>query len=565
MIHRLYFSGLEKTILPVSTSSSSVTSLRAPGILEYDTSRTNGNLDGKYGGKSIDVRTTSSKKSISTHSFTKSYHSVEDEADYIIRRSYERTYSHILPCEEYIVGEKCWRRTIQFFLPRRNKPENSHNWVSFAYDDASNVRLDSEDANEESEDRNRDNEEERNNENNNNTNEKDKGTYNKNVRGKYKKYGPQESTVKSEPKFIKQQPDNTSKGNNSTLTHSIGKLPPPIPWWFQTFLRDLPNNGAFGWWHDLNTIDPPLQFCTIEKVATTEWHEVFCRLNPRENEVCQPVRRNATSNNDGNNDDNNLIECKLVCDRFQSKQKLPNAPRAVFLRDPLERLLSAFLNKCYDDETIREGHCEPNDVFHPRSHSAYNAMTHERKDGNSASGEEDEEDRDHEPLLLQDIRDNDQQFFAAYVDILPLKWNLHVIPQAVTCDLYRNFNDYDFVGNMDEDFMMDLHRMAEKFGGALPDVLDDVFGYRSNLELLSITSKERDGRQKEKNVSVSPTAHVNVGARRSWHATLAPSKVKQFYTAQTVRRALEYMSIDYVLLGLEVPGWARQMLREDAL
>jgi len=192
-------------------------------------------------------------------------------------------------------------------------------------------------------------------------------------------------------------------------------------------------------------------------------------------------------------------------------------------------------------------------------------MTHERKDGNSASGEEDEEDRDHEPLLLQDIRDNDQQFFAAYVDILPLKWNLHVIPQAVTCDLYRNFNDYDFVGNMDEDFMMDLHRMAEKFGGALPDVLDDVFGYRSNLELLSITSKERDGRQKEKNVSVSPTAHVNVGARRSWHATLAPSKVKQFYTAQTVRRALEYMSIDYVLLGLEVPGWARQMLREDAL
>jgi hypothetical protein len=30
-----------------------------------------------------------------------------------------------------------------------------------------------------------------------------------------------------------------------------------------------------------------------------------------------------------------------------------------------------------------------------------------------------------------------------------------------------------------------------------------------------------------------------------------------------VRRGLEYLSIDYVTLGLEVPDWAREILRDD--
>jgi len=31
-----------------------------------------------------------------------------------------------------------------------------------------------------------------------------------------------------------------------------------------------------------------------------------------------------------------------------------------------------------------------------------------------------------------------------------------------------------------------------------------------------------------------------------------------------VRKCLEYLSIDYVTLDLEVPEWAKQMLRDDA-
>ena len=137
------------------------------------------------------------------------------------------------------------------------------------------------------------------------------------------------------------------------------------------------------------------------------------------------------------------------------------------------------------------------------------------------------------------MEDNKQQMFAAYVDVMPLSWNLHVVPQAVICDLYRHIDQYDFVGHMDSDFYFDLNNLADKYGGPLPRVLNESFGY------LQYTSLNKN-------------RHVNIGSE-----TQASSKVEQYYTAQSVRRALEYMSIDYVLLGLEVPEWARRMLRDD--
>jgi len=85
--------------------------------------------------------------------------------------------------------------------------------------------------------------------------------------------------------------------------------------------------------------------------------------------------------------------------------------------------------------------------------------------------------------------------------------------------------------------MLDLERMANQFGGPLPKALDATFRYEARLKSGNLLRS---------------------------HATHAPAKVKQFYTAQTVRKGLELLSIDYVLLGLEVPEWARQMLRDDA-
>lgn len=123
------------------------------------------------------------------------------------------------------------------------------------------------------------------------------------------------------------------------------------------------------------------------------------------------------------------------------------------------------------------------------------------------------------------------------------KWNLHFIPQAIACDLHRRIDEFSFVGNMGEDFMFELERMADQFGGGpLADVMNSTFNY---LEFVKLQKK-------------------NTGNVVRRHSTHAPAKVQKFYTAHAVRRGLEYLSIDYMLLGLEVPEWARQMLRDDA-
>ncbi len=125
-----------------------------------------------------------------------------------------------------------------------------------------------------------------------------------------------------------------------------------------------------------------------------------------------------------------------------------------------------------------------------------------------------------------------------------MKWNEHFVPQALHCDLYRNIDKYHFVGIMGRDFYFDLDRMANQFGGQLPEILNSTFGYIAHV--------------KNEN-------HDNTGKQNSGHAKHAAEKVARFYTARTVRKALEYLSIDYVTLGLDVPGWARQMLNNEAV
>mmetsp|Transcript_43297 Transcript_43297/g.73855 ORF Transcript_43297/g.73855 Transcript_43297/m.73855 type:complete len:144 (+) Transcript_43297:2-433(+) len=135
--------------------------------------------------------------------------------------------------------------------------------------------------------------------------------------------------------------------------------------------------------------------------------------------------------------------------------------------------------------------------------------------------------------------------FATYVDLLPLQWNVHFVPQALFCDLYRTIQDYDFVGYMGKDFMYELERMVTRYGGLLPTALEEYFRYQSKL------------------ANESGAVVENVGSDKQ-HGTKAPAKVAQFYSARALRRALEYLSIDYVALGLDVPEWAREMLRNDA-
>lgn len=287
-------------------------------------------------------------------------------------------------------------------------------------------------------------------------------------------------------------------GNHTKITI------PSIPWWFQTLLRDIQANLTYGPWHHLFTTTPAFNFCTIGKVATSEWRRVFCKLNA-DDCIVDPK------------------QCHKQKCMWTHKEMPEDAPWAVFLRDPLERLLSGYLDKC--DKPIRrlhEEHCQPNVVFNPAP---------DMMDAKSNKY----------PSLLKDLDGKDKQMFAAYIDVLPLKWDVHFVPQAIFCDLHRNIDKFDFVGKMGEDFMFDLEKMAIQFGGPLPQALNSSFNYLEHVDL----------------------GTKNTGMNNNFHSTHAPAKVQQFYTAQAVRKGLELLSIDYVTLGFEVPEWARQMLRDD--
>lgn len=285
--------------------------------------------------------------------------------------------------------------------------------------------------------------------------------------------------------------------------------PQPLPWWFQTLLRDIPTNGAYGFWHHFSTSStiPPMKFCAIGKNGSTEWRKVFKELNAPEFGGLEKSKFNTK---------------KIVSE---------DAPMTVFLRDPLERLLSAYLDKCVKDGVRKtQGHCEPNAIF-----------ARDWMDRRAAP--KDDKENIMLPNLSDAAQDLDKEMFAAYVDLFPLKWNVHFVPQAIFCDLYRTIGDYDTY-YMGKDFMSELDRISTTYGGMLPDTLDQIFDYRSQLDKLNSTDGE------------------NVGADNA-HGTKAPTKVARYYSPRSVRRALEYLSIEYVTLGLEVPDWAREMLRND--
>lgn len=178
-----------------------------------------------------------------------------------------------------------------------------------------------------------------------------------------------------------------------------------------------------------------------------------------------------------------------------------------------------------------KGHCEPNAIF------AHDWM--ERRAEKTGKPKDDKEG-----ILLPELydaaQDSDKELFAAYVDLFPLKWNVHFVPQAIFCDLYRTIDNHDtyFMGKT---FMSELNRMSMNYGGLLPETLNDIFDYKSQLD---------------------KTNNTNVGASNG-HGTKAPTKVARYYSPRAVRRALEYLSIDYIALNLEVPEWARDMLRND--
>ncbi len=261
------------------------------------------------------------------------------------------------------------------------------------------------------------------------------------------------------------------------------------PWWFNTLLRDVAKkyNGLQGPWHVLQFSNPDLRLCVYEKGGT----KAFKRLH------CQHIHNYTDSIPDFNQ-----------CFQYQPKYKnLPESDKAVFLRDPLDRFLSGFIDKCINHRDVVD-HCEPITVFHNQSTSPVtNLMVDKRK------------------------------FFEMYVDTMPLQWNMHFMPQSMNCGgLYRDIDQYKFVGSMGRGFYADLNRLIQLYP-ALESGIEKTFKLSRMIQ--SQTTNERG---------------IETGAA---------GQVLDYYTPHTARRVLEYYAIDYMLLRLPIPEWAEDLLRQE--
>jgi Sulfotransferase family len=271
------------------------------------------------------------------------------------------------------------------------------------------------------------------------------------------------------------------------------------PWWFQTLLRDAASidAGLHGPWHNVMLQAPSSQhvveYCAVEKVASSHFKALNCHLQgkPIIDETC-----------------------------VEYIEAMPTS-HAVFLRDPLERFLSGFVDKCISPYRETELHCEPSPIFSPEEGRLERLM-----------GE-----RGPAPLVEELMRDR-KVFLEAFVDTFPLKWNLHFFPTSLYCNgLYNTLEDYDFVGHMDERFYDDLQD----------------FGKRYNMEANVAKVFE---------LPVTPNGDVE----KQNQLERTRQKVRKYFTPRSLRRLLEYLSIDYSVHGLNlpIPAWVDEMLAEEA-
>ena len=278
---------------------------------------------------------------------------------------------------------------------------------------------------------------------------------------------------------------------------------PPLPWWFRTVLQQS-TIIASQWWMLLKSNDPPLRQCQLPKVGSKQW-SVFMHMMNGDPNPNHPDSKNTTNS-------------------WNERGKNDAGPKFVVLRDPLERYLSAFLDKCANSKSVWQKHCEPWDVFRPDS-------------GN---------------VMMKELKDDDRVLFEAFVNASPLKWNMHFLPQALLCDgLYRTIHEYDYVARMGPSFHSDLQKMGLMFGTKADDAMQEIFDYKTKLK------EEKEDDSNKGDVRYSNKVLLRLGSVQ------ASEKVEKFYTPALVRKVLEYTAIDYVLLNMTVPGWAEEMLRQE--
>ena len=259
------------------------------------------------------------------------------------------------------------------------------------------------------------------------------------------------------------------------------------PWWFQTLMRDAsPYSDLHAGFHDLwirlsnsndnhdvtkNQSDQLLRFCAIEKVSSSRWRRLQCELN--DPDYFQPTNGTTTTTKNMNTT-RRAKQCYLPLSSSTTNGTRRRVTRAVLLRDPLERFLSAFVDKCTGATRFQAHHCQPNLLFGASTDQVQWYEHHASGRTNllppplmnkTRTTKTKTKHQNDKPLQPPNVKQYNQHhraitgdldfdsakhalWFQFYVDVFSMSWNVHFYPQALYCQgLFRNLlTDYDFVG-----------------------------------------------------------------------------------------------------------------------
>lgn len=175
----------------------------------------------------------------------------------------------------------------------------------------------------------------------------------------------------------------------------------------------------------------------------------------------------------------------------------PKAVKAVFIRDPLARFLSVFLDKCFIDG------CQ----------NQFCAARPSWKQGKTISFS-----KALEWLIAQDVSLLDP----------------HYAPQAFKCELQSRLDEFNFIGVVNKDTLANDAACLMDLAG--------LSSYNVNM-----TSNEPFWSTPKKN---APNGHVFSGSANSEEEML-----KHFYTKESASRLWKFMQADVDLFSLEIPSW----------
>jgi hypothetical protein len=289
--------------------------------------------------------------------------------------------------------------------------------------------------------------------------------------------------------------------------------------------------------------------CAIEKVAIKQWKSLACAMNVAAREyraslgavpdadasaqtsstVPKPAfkLRDCYKNNVPTRGDRSLESWSR---QNLTSRVLRNASffKFVFLRDPLERFISAYLDKCINEYHRHvEKHCQPLEIFTENRTQAF-------------------------------FEANPKEAFARFVDTTPNAWDLHFVPQAHYCGgLSGTVHLYDFVGTMNASFTQQLEMLWEKLG----------IGANANITMADVFfSNDANARTQKTPPKAAPTTSTvrSRGHRRALAEKIADVKHNvdaegeraiKYFSGESLARVIRYYALDYKAFGMELPKW----------